>query len=1238
MLATCTQCGVGFESDIDSTTRICPRCSSVSPASSSTPVEGDTLRGPTLTPAGTPAGTRAQDAGDGPASAAPPGYDVLEPLGHGGMGFVFKARQALLDRVVAVKMLRPGLSEDEDFQERFLREARAAARLRHPHICPVHDVGLHRGQPYLVMDFIEGETLAARARAKRMTARESAETVARVSRAVAHAHAHGIIHRDLKPSNVMVERATGHPILMDFGLAKELEEKADQLTHTGDVMGTPAYMPPEQAAGHTARIGPRSDVYSLGAILYELLTERPPFTGTRGEVIHQVQSVDPSPPRAVVDSLHRDIETICLKALAKNPEDRYADATALAEDLERFAAGEPILARRVGLAGRGLRAVRRHPWAVLAALAAAAAGAVAAFGLVRYVTDARQAEALLQDIDSRLSGRLPTPDALRQLRALRVRLEGLDRRAADEAQQRVEATTREAVEAILERPRVAETDGAAIRASLDALSDWNAALAGTLREACDRRKPAWTPVFHLEPPYGNLGQVFDPSRVRRESDRICHAAAPAADALPVCASRIDAAGDVRLEARFAGWKKGRRIGLALKSRTGRGYFFVLSARSRLSKRIPLIGEATDGYVTASLHLHIYSRAYGPETRIRGFVIEPRLLGRGELLEMDVRRVGGDFAVRVNGFRTTVEDIFPHPVGAPGTFDVILPPEAGLVSLAAHRLAPPRDPSPIEQADLLARQGRPGEALAQYEEAARTAPTAYEPELRFKRAVCQERMGRHQEAVAAYEAFREPSGDRWSLLALFHLWRQHARANRAQASDEVMRLLLDRFDFAPWMASISEGMRKGIIYRYVRGGNLLNQDPDRARRFLRAEKIEALIGADLEERMWIRWGLIRADHWRGDRPLLERAAELAQQTLQEGRGGTSWAVFRLTLELSWLLRQLGREDGALRVVESIMDEDDRPGVRTALLVERARLRRAAGDGAQAEADVDGLIEALPGVNRQYQLWAESYLLKGMLAHDRGDKAAAEAAWRKGTVASWRKAIGDPKGIPSRGLERLLSAVLGSLSGTLSYDNVEWILDGFKSGMNEGFGNIDPGRVDRLKWFFRFFPAGTAAIGTAWRTPRGFEVARRVAYLEGSLGRLVGDSGCAIGLVLGPAMIGTPLTEAEEGLLWDTLQKAASDYRLDRLPFGGDRQSQAAKAYLGNLGPDGWGGLAPGLPPEFREAGAFFLALRLDAMGRKEDAMRLLTELKDGLAPDRPLRGLCDERLRRPAAGKKTPEAK
>lgn len=284
-------------------------------------------------------------------------YEILAELGRGGMGIVYKARQKSLGWVVALKTLLACGPADSIEAQRFLSEAAAAAHLRHPNIVAVHDVGEANGKCFYTMDYFDGLSLAERLKAGPLPERPAAQYLLTIARAIQHAHTAGILHRDLKPGNILLD-ASDVPHLTDFGLAKRLEADSSQ-TRTGMILGTPSYMAPEQAAG-TKDLGPACDVYGLGAVLYELLTGRPPFrSDTPLDTLLHVLERPPAPPRLLNPKLARDLETICLKCLEKDPRDRYPSAAALADDLERFLHGASISARSFNLLDRIARTLER---------------------------------------------------------------------------------------------------------------------------------------------------------------------------------------------------------------------------------------------------------------------------------------------------------------------------------------------------------------------------------------------------------------------------------------------------------------------------------------------------------------------------------------------------------------------------------------------------------------------------------------------------------------------------------------------------------------------------------------------------------------------------------------------------------------------------------------------------------------------------------------------------------------
>lgn len=349
---TCANCGAALPSDAPR--GFCPRCLYRL-------AMDESVQGPSYDP--TP---RVRGAGASAEAPAPQRlrqfgeYELLEEIGHGGMGVVYKARQRSLDRIVALKLLLFGPYAPPESVKRFRAEAVTTAALQHPNIVAIHEVGFSAGQHFIAMDFVEGRSLSALLQAGPWPARRAAGCVKQIAEAVHYAHEHGILHRDLKPANVLVD-TNDQPRLTDFGLARRLEVDSE-LTASGQVLGSPNYMPPEQATGRRGSVSRRSDVYALGAILYHTLTGRPPFmAGGLVETVQQVLTMEPVSPRLLDPRLPADLETVCLKCLEKEPAKRYPTALALAEDLARYLNGQPVSARPIGLAGKVWRWCRRNP-------------------------------------------------------------------------------------------------------------------------------------------------------------------------------------------------------------------------------------------------------------------------------------------------------------------------------------------------------------------------------------------------------------------------------------------------------------------------------------------------------------------------------------------------------------------------------------------------------------------------------------------------------------------------------------------------------------------------------------------------------------------------------------------------------------------------------------------------------------------------------------------------------------
>jgi serine/threonine protein kinase len=406
-------------------TILCPRCgSSVSAASiaGSSPAAAAMRKTvvakplPTATTLGAGATAKPQVAAEKPATDKPPAaksfgrFKLLSRLGKGAFGAVYRAYDTVLSREVALKVPLARAMESEEARARFLREPKAAAQLRHPHIVPIFDAGFEGQQLYIASAFIEGQTLEKAMQDRPFSLRDAATIIQKLAGALHYAHEQGIVHRDVKPANVMID-SRGEPHLLDFGLAR-FSEGEEKLTQDGSLMGTPAYMSPEQAGAPVGEVGPASDQYSLCVMLYELLCRALPFQGEPMQVLYQTRESDPPSPRSRNPQVSRDLETICLKGLSKRLTDRYATCGALADDISRFLSDNPISARRVSFPERALRWTKRNPalaTAVGLVVLLAVASTLSAIGLQVARHDAethlaasqQNLEALQREVDAR---------------------------------------------------------------------------------------------------------------------------------------------------------------------------------------------------------------------------------------------------------------------------------------------------------------------------------------------------------------------------------------------------------------------------------------------------------------------------------------------------------------------------------------------------------------------------------------------------------------------------------------------------------------------------------------------------------------------------------------------------------------------------------------------------------------------------------------------------------------------
>ncbi|HEY1067578.1 MAG TPA: serine/threonine-protein kinase, partial [Pirellulales bacterium] len=1106
---------------------------------------------------------------------APPGFDQLEVLGRGGMGLVFKARHAVLGRTVAIKVPF-GAAAGSDERSRFLREARSAARLRHAHICPIHEIGEVAGRPYLVMAYIAGETLEEKLSARPIEPIHAAKLTADLALAIQYAHEQGVVHRDLKPSNVMIEEGTGQPLLLDFGLAKELSSEKSDLTHTGQIMGTPCYMAPEQARGRVDLVGPKSDVYALGAILYRMLAGRRPFDGPLGEVLHRVQHEPPPLPRSFDKRVPRDLETICLKAMAKAPEERYATAGALAEDLKRFLSGEPIRAKRTPLLVRAGRYARRNPLVtalillvavsvgaamfLIAALSAAGAGKLSQQAFVQSLAGVRVAGTPTSDVSSRAAAWLATAN---------------DEREREEIRRSIIKQLGEVLDLGLKQPghTAAEFDQLAAVASL--LATWSPENANEYRQKIDRQRVSWQVVYELKAPFDDWDKIFDSQYAELRADGVYTRATGGVQRLEIAAPTDR---PIQVEVEYSHVDRNspaqRLFGVMLQDAPDSCAKFGIEPDPLIGWKVHLSNKTT------VLGQHRVSESAATVSPFR--VVASRE-GRRLTLELPGRPV------------LSADDHFRSEETETGALS--LPPGVGVSRLKVlSKLVPPWKAT-FPEADALVRKRDFAAASELYSRGLQSPDRDAAQEARFKVGYCLFRTKRYEEAGLTLLMLGGEIGD---------VWPRAARAYGAAALmlqghfDKARPLLLgDRTspDANLLTANIALDERREIgleCSRQFNGFDVIGGGDDKLLALLR-DAVDTLptLGVPEATRQ-AQQVLVRVLQFRGQYEDALKIAEAIEDPLP----------MNLRRQVQ-ILRDLNRDADAVALLRALLagPRGQEPNMRSMAFSELAGLEARQSHWAAAEEAARSALSEMAAagfgddpVDREDHLSCS--LLLGCLAEQRGDLAAAQVAWAAG--------IPSQEQLPSLGASRAAAwraAALAALSGRLDAP----LLDAMAEA---AFAR--PGQAPFVRAGYTIYTSEGSGKRFAPIVARAFQRRSARAFVRDlAFGRIKQPDWIMDGLTIPLAEMMRELavdgrtTSKQDGVFEQAARLAVRDFgprgAPDPIIF-----TQLLMAGRGVSGAFGWAGAAPRLSADLRAHFAYGFANWRLRTGNVEDARSLLKE--------------------------------
>ena len=1187
----------------------------------STAGAGDPGRTETFGPANRPA----------PGPAAPfvvPRYEVLGELGRGGMGVVYKARHLALKRLVALKVIRGAAQATPDEIARFRVEAEAVARLQHPNIVQIHEVGEQAGTPFCVLEFVDGGSLAQKMSGKPFAACEAARLAETLARAMHYAHHEGkILHRDLKPANVLLT-AAGEPKITDFGLAKQLDDDSGQ-TRTGQVMGTPSYMAPEQAAGDLSSIGPRTDVYALGAILYELLTGRPPFRGPNvAATLQQVQGQQPTPPTKLAPRTPRDLETICLKCLRKAPAERYGSALQLAQELERFRGGEPILARPEGVFRKAARGLRRR-WPLAAgALTLAAALAVAWLAFTGGRRAWRAAE-LGQQLEAGV-GTAPADWSGARVEEQEQRIAELAALAPDRAdawREQLRQKFRAAVAARIGQPRLEPAERDAVEELLTAYARrWPEEEAG-LRTEFRQRLRDWQEVGAVAAPFAGWEATLAADDVAADGSGLASHARPNAAGQSVVLTTVRCVGAEEMEARWDDtWPAAATLGLLLNTEAdGRGYAFVLTTGRSFTAP-----DDEPPPATLANALRLGGQVYAQIRRDGQCLREEVLVPPNGPLTLRARREANQLEFQVGALNPIrFVDAFPTPSGR-GKQGLIWPAGPRLAALTCRQQTLPQIAGPLERADDLFAQGRYGEALAAFEQES-AAGSALGTEARYKAALCLVETNRSDEAAKRLERVAGEGGEPWPLLAAFRLWLLDLQQGRPDQAEDVVQGLAARVQPEDVPLFLPENTRGALASQFANtkwGVNLLRANDDMVRR---AEKtvqgLEVLqappeaLDTAYHMLIRVRWMVGQTDEAARDADAWLRKCDRLEPPLRRLRS----VAYVLTDRL-WLSRTVGpaetRRDRARQALQDLdrrlaswgnLPESAWSDEYVRCMLERVRLQIALGDWAGAESDLARCLRRSedPAARVIYMDYSDAHGIAGFLRQRHNDAAGAIQVWRQGTLPGYAER--HPAGSGATTASLALHLFMALKAGTADDAEVARVEDLLLAE------NTDP----TMAQFVKLSGITPTTVRHAFESRRCEDFMRQVAFGEVPFPEAVRGPVRLVALErMREGAFGADLSPEQEALAWGLTDD------LFALYAGGGAKRQfieLAMTWMGTTGFLGWASVAPDLKPSLRGPLAYVMGRRLLTLHKPAEAETLFHAALADAPAGSPLQGLAQAEL-------------
>lgn len=1213
-------------------------------------------------------------------------YELLLEIARGGMGVVYLARQRRLNRLVAVKMILSGKLASEDDVKRFYLEAESAAKLEHPHIVPIYEVGEHQKQHFYSMAFVDGPSLSKLLQSGPLLPHEAADLLAKTADAVQYAHEQGIIHRDLKPANILLSPLGGHaarqtgsatqlpdgntteriaaskdsasnsksartgsssrtqtqkdqtqranyiPKVTDFGLAKQTTAGDSGMTSSGAIVGTPSYMPPEQAAGRIREISPASDVYSLGAILYETLVGRPPFRAASiMETLRQVMEKEPVKPRLLDPQVDRDLETICLKCLEKDSTRRYATAGELADDLRRFLNGEPVHARPVGPIQRAWRWCKRKP-AVVAAMAAMLVAAVAlavAWSGRQAAQRTQRLTELQQAFNDGVESVTLEPGSLRSLEASIIVMESANPEMARKAKQKLHERYAALVEHVVQQPKWTEDDRARIEAALDSLAARDAVSAGRLRQEFHKRSGSWMIAAEAAPPFDNTPSLFAPGRVAVADNFLKVSPRPKAASLPTESVReelpvktqVRAIGSLRCELTFArDWETAQRLSIAFGDPAKSAHLFVMEALAATkvlegedgllpsaSPGKPITGPTSNAATksTSSEQVNFAAtRSNAGRVRLqirRGdTILQQREIAATELTTSELRvsaeRDGTTLTWKVADLEPLrFDDVLPPPVTEGDVLWLGWPSTVSMLGMRASTRPTSELRNPLQQADEHLLAGHWGDAEPLYQAVTGDDVTvAIHREARFKRGLCLLKMKRADDAAMLFRELFSEEDERWAPAAGCQLWILLLTQRQSADAEAVYEQLQSRFRPEQLVRLVAREDRDRLIALHMKDfdslGQILRRDPDRLRNHEQAAAIDRLLSPDGHGTLAVQFELERAYRFENRLEDALKVSQWADSITGPRDVGRDLVLLR---QRARVLRQLNRPAEAVDLLTKwLATPSALPPHISVVQSEMARCRIAMSHWQAAETEIEAVLYSHPTDSTE-GLFPAAALLKGFLLERRGELSEAQRIWSEGLQRG--RDLKRGRGVASQWF--LEQSILGSLTDQPMTSEAEEILSSLSSLGDLG---VIPGLIRAA-----MTPQSLeASMRQAWRSARGREWARRFAYDELTMR----DRGMVPLLLFATEFFrrnafGETVDAEQQEIAAEFAQTMIGGFFVDG-SINATKAAQFGLTWKGSFGLFGWGALAPTLDDKTRAVSEFVLAHRALRLNQPAAAIELL----------------------------------